>query len=465
MAKRIEIIFIANPPTGKNINIEIDYLTNNQFIGITTGVSFTLGATREETATRLFNYLTTYSYESWLSDIILISKEANKVYIDFDIEDFANLTFPILSTDTTAIQLTENVFNSVRDNIVLSRSPFNFVYEPDFLFDSVAVELKVYRGTKTTDAPLQSTFNLSKQVIQAGQNSISFEISKYLNDYCKSNIISFGGTGVNTSSSFDSVWCDAEVTAFYLNEPVGATTRQYLAIDGYGWHIQLYNPKLTKNVLTSITNHIVYRGSDYPLYFISSELVSITVNGVNVSFTLDTDINNQLIGFINIGAYVGNLNTFNVVFNYGDIVETHTFKVKDECRWDVYNCFFKNKYGFWQSIPFNLRNKQTISVESEDYMPIISSFGQYSLQSHNKKTFNIELKEVISCNTDFIPEHYNDVIEEMFASESVYLELNSQYLPVNLEKKSFEKKQRKFDKLIQYTMDFSYSFNKINQVI
>jgi hypothetical protein len=47
----------------------------------------------------------------------------------------------------------------------------------------------------------------------------------------------------------------------------------------------------------------------------------------------------------------------------------------------------------------------------------------------------------------------------------IYLELNGQYLPVNLVKKSLEKKQKVFDKLIQYGLDFEYSFNLINKVI
>ena len=69
-----------------------------------------------------------------------------------------------------------------------------------------------------------------------------------------------------------------------------------------------------------------------------------------------------------------------------------------------------------------------------------------------------------TCNTDNLPEYYNVLFDELMLSEFVYLENNGQYLPVNVNKKSFERKQRQFDKLIQYTMDFEYSFNKINQV-
>jgi hypothetical protein len=98
-------------------------------------------------------------------------------------------------------------------------------------------------------------------------------------------------------------------------------------------------------------------------------------------------------------------------------------------------------------------------------MPVVSVNGAYSLQSHNKKTYQPSAKEVITCNTDFLPEYYNDIIDEMMLSEFVYLENSGVYLPVNLNKKSYDKKTRTFDKLIQYTFDFEYSFNKMNTVI
>ena len=131
---------------------------------------------------------------------------------------------------------------------------------------------------------------------------------------------------------------------------------------------------------------------------------------------------------------------------------------------DDYNCFFKNKYGFWQSIPFNLRSKTTLNVESAEYSPIISTYGQYSLKSHNTKTYLPTSKEVITVNTDFLPEAYNALIDELFESEFVYLENEGEYLPVNLNKNSIDKKTKRFEKLIQYTLDFKYSFNKRNTV-
>ena len=227
------------------------------------------------------------------------------------------------------------------------------------------------------------------------------------------------------------------------------------------------NPKLQTNVLSSITNHIVYRYSDYPIYFVSEGLQSIKVGGVSQPFGLNPEFNNQLVSYINMNSYLEDEllgSPFLVRFTYETGNEDHYITVKDACKYPLYNCFFKNKYGVWQSIPFSLRNKQSFEVESSEYMPIISTFGEYSLQSHQQKTFNPNSKEKITCNTDYLPEYYNLLFDELMLSEFVYLENDGQYLPVNVNKKSFERKTRLFDKLIQYTMDFEYSFNKINQV-
>lgn len=468
MANRIEVRFLSNPTNLDNIVYTLDvpsefYNSTIYWQFLTTATTDTtteIKATTQLTIDAFYTTLSTYyASKGWVT----ITQVTGGIDIFINKSDAT--VYPYLGTagviTVAVVDVTVDPFT--RDNIILSRSPFNLSLQPTTVFDSVGVNLYLYRGTQTTDAPITQTYALSKSVIQAGQTTINFEISKYLNDYCKSNIPTFANL-VNTSTSYDSIWCDVELIAYYLGEELGTTTRQYLAIDGFGWHTELYNPKLTKNVLSSINTHYVYRGSNYPIYFVTKDLVSITADGDTIPFTLDTTINNQAIAYINLKDYYTYLNNFDIVFEYADTTETHSIVVKDECRYPIYNCFFKNKYGFWQSIPFNLRSKTTINVESTEYNPIVSTYGQYSLQSHNTKTYLPTSKEVITVNTDFLPEAYNALFDELFESEFVYLENEGEYLPVNLAKNSLEKKTKKFDKLIQYTLDFKYSFNKRNTV-
>lgn len=433
-----------------------------QFAAFLTAGKITIGATKAETVINLynflFNYYQPYSYVTVITNVdgadILINKS------DVTVSTVSVST----NVDLTYVDITPA--NITRDEIILSRSPYNVFIEPTVLFDSAEIEMRLYRGEFDVDKPNTPQFTLSNQVIKAGQTKINFEVAKFVNDYCKSNIPIFG-IGINTSTAFDSVWLETTLTAFYQGSNIGQQVKNFYAVDGFGYHTELMNPKLQTNVLSSITNHIVYRGSDYPIYFLTEGLQSIKVGGVSQPFGLNPEFNNQLVSYINMNSYTEDEllgSPFLVRFTYETGNEDHFITVKDACKYPLYNCFFKNKYGVWQSIPFSLRNKQSFEVESSEYMPIISTFGEYSLQSHQQKTFNPNAKEKITCNTDYLPEYYNLLFDELMVSEFVYLENDGQYLPVNINKKSFERKTRLFDKLIQYTMEFEYSFNKINQV-
>lgn len=449
-----------------NLAIPSEFITATnyqfQFAPVLTAGKITIGTTKAQTVINLYNFLVNYYQPYSYISVIL---DANGADILINKSDVTVSTVSVsTNVDLTYVDLTPAAIT--KDDIILSRSPYNVFIEPTVLFDSAEIEMRLYRGEFDVDKPNTPQFTLSNQVIKAGQTKINFEVAKFVNDYCKSNIPTFG-IGINTSTAFDSVWLETTLTAFYQGSNIGQQIKNFYAVDGFGYHIELMNPKLQTNVLSSITNHIVYRGSDYPIYFLSEGLETIKIAGVSQPFGLNPEFNNQLVSYINMNSYLEDeaLGDFFLVrFTYETGNEDHYITVKDACKYPLYNCFFKNKYGVWQSIPFNLRNKQSFEVESSEYMPVISTFGEYSLQSHQQKTFNPNAKEKITCNTDYLPEYYNVLFDELMLSEFVYLENDGQYLPVNINKKSFERKTRLFDKLIQYTMDFEYSFNKINQV-
>lgn len=390
--------------------------------------------------------------------------------------NYENANFVVALNNTSATVTTTNYYVAptipdpvipivLSDATILSRSPYNITVTPPILFDQIIMNLYLYKGHKTTDKPILPNYTLSKIVVYAGQPKISIEISKIINDFIKNNYTATLGGGSHALKLNDSTWIYAEMTMKYLGAPVYYINQTLFALDGFGYHTELANPIINKNVLSSIDKHTFYNGSLYPLYFKTKNLTTITVNGVSVPFSYSQNLSNQLVGMVNIGAYASTTGTFNAVFVYSTGTETHTFEVKDECKYPIINCTFKNKYGVWQNIPFNKLSKKTIDFESQDFMPIVSSFGSYSLNSHNKKTFLNNGKEKITVNTDFIGEHYNDLFKELMLSEFVYLEENGQVLPVNIVKKTFEKKTKLINKLIQYSMDFEYSFNLMNTII
>jgi len=381
-------------------------------------------------------------------------------FIDTDLwsitrEDF---TFPIEPTTIT-----------YEDKVILSRSPYFFKASPSVLYDSMALDIYIYRGEKTTDIPLLPTFQTSKSVIIAGQPTISIDVHKLVNDFVQNEFNQNVSLGVQTTNQLDTVWVYIDAGVYLEGVLLYNINQTLLALDGFGYHTQLANPEVDKKVLSSINNHIIYNNSKYPLYFVSKDLVSINafVDGVNtnVPFTLDENYNNQYIGYLDVSQYIGTDNFFDIEFEYTTETIIHSFKLENECRNDLINCIFKNKYGFWQKIPFNKLSKKSLNTETSDYNPIISDFGNYSLNQHNKKSYLTNGTQKVICNTDFLPESYNLLFNELMLSEQIYLEENDTILPVNIDTKSFNYKTKLKDKLIQYSMDFTYSFKTINNVV
>lgn len=349
--------------------------------------------------------------------------------------------------------------------IILSRSPYFFKATPTVLYDTMKLDIYIYRGHKVDNISTLPNFQASKSVIQAGQPVISIDIHKLVNDFVQNEFSQTISTGVQTTNQLDSVWVYIDAGIYLDGVLLNTIEETVLAVDGFGYHQELANPTVNKKVLSSINNHIIYNNSKYPLYFISKDLESITINGTTVPFTLDENYNNQYIGYVDVTQYAGVSTSFNAVFVYDTETVTHSFKLETECRNELINCIFKNKFGYWQKIPFNKLSKLSLDVESQDYTPFISYFGSYNLNQHNKRSYLTNGVEKIVVNTDFLPEEYNILFKELMLSEQIYLEQGATILPVNLNKKSFEYKTKLKNKLIQYSMDFEYSFKTINNIV
>lgn len=468
MVRKIDIVLEDNPTTGDSFAIKIEIIS--EFVVNTKVVNFetvpvalndvAIGSDIEETAENLFDHMTTAL--SFIPSIV-VTQNIDGITITITADEVTSETINIDGD----IEITHSdVGGSFYFENILSRSPYFVDISPTFDFDDAVLELKIYTGNYTDDIPATAQYTISKPAIQAGQESIVFDIHKIVNDFVKNGYNGLGITGSFTTSLLDSVWIEAVITANYLGSPIATVTRKYFAVDGFGYHTELANPPISNKILNSIDRHVVYKGINYPLYFKTADLASIMINGVSVPISFNTLISNQVIGYVNIRGYITDDEPFTAVFEYEDETITHYFTVATECKYDVCNIIFKNKFGFWQAIPFNKLSKKTIDIQSSDYIGIISNFGSYSLNRHNKTTYNVIGSEKITVNTDYITQNMNDIFTELMLSEFIYIEEEGENaLPVNLVSNTFEKKTKLNNKLIQYSMQFEYSYNLMNQVI
>lgn len=467
MGKRLNVILDSNPTNGVSffftVNVVSEYQTNF-FSGVfkTTPVNtddILIGVDTNATSTNLLTYLQTFT----VPDYITFSRTGNTVHCDINPDNSSEGNINISYSGTAGI-----TYEIINTNIelpltyALVRSTYSLRITPNVLFDTVTMEFFAYSGDVNT-MPILPNYQLSKQVVQLGQSTISFDINHLIKENTNPSIDNYLLAGLQPSQPDASCWVKYSALCFSDTNQVFDIDGTLLAMYGYGYFNEGFNPQLLSKVLISNNNQRHFRDEDNRLYFITDGLTSLEVNGDAIIVTANLDLNTDYIQSINLKDY----DTDDVItceFVYEDETRTITYDVLDGCRYPVINCVFINKFGFPQSFFLTLVNKITDEVNGEDYRGLTSNFGIYNTTDHQYSTFNLNGRSEIVCNTDYLNEIENENVKQMLLSEKKWFIENGEILPVNLESKSVAYKTQLNDKLIQYSFNFKYSFDIINNV-
>ena len=85
----------------------------------------------------------------------------------------------------------------------------------------------------------------------------------------------------------------------------------------------------------------------------------------------------------------------------------------------------------------------------------------YDTYVGSNKQFNFNGTQKITCNTGWVDENYFELIQDLLVSSVVLLD----DIPVTCKSTSSELKTQLKDRNINYTINFEYNFNLINDVI
>lgn len=138
-----------------------------------------------------------------------------------------------------------------------------------------------------------------------------------------------------------------------------------------------------------------------------------------------------------------------------------------EPKYDFLDVIFYNKYGALQIMPFHKKSVKSLNANSDSYKRNLMDFVSdptYNKEKHQIRQFHVTGKESITMNTGYIDESFNDVMKQLMLSEQVFVYDGNEVLPITLDTSSLQFKTSVNDKLINYTIDFSYAFNKINDI-
>jgi len=328
---------------------------------------------------------------------------------------------------------------------------------------SITLRLYIYSGTEGSYSENDLKYTLSKNII-SGQDNIILEIAELVRDYLE---INFDGTYTSHTKWVSAVvnYFDTEGEPYTYSNP---QTFNYIAFDGYGYFEDEINPELQRHALINSNN--IYLPEGYPgtLPIFAEGVGKVKIDSFDVEI-IDTGDSNQKIQYITIPADSSTIQ----VYDTDDTTILKTIKVINICepKFTPYKVIFQNKLGALQDLWFFKKTTESFSVTDETFKRNIINSGSvtYDLNESQNQRYNVNGKTKLKLNTGFIKEDMNQTIEELFLTENAWIDYSGNInepniLPIIPTTKSMTFKTSLNDRLTDYTIDFEFGFDKINNI-
>ena len=334
---------------------------------------------------------------------------------------------------------------------------------------SYTISIWVWQGSKVS-RPAQPEYSITKnnsQELTSGSDD-SVDIARMISDYIDVPPTSGSVTGVYDSNSTYWVQWSYKYTDVNGLEPTveGETTKLFSR--GYSYGFEGGNVEtVTDAVLFQGSEFSADRSSLYALPIALSETISTEVSidslpsgqiaYFNTNATTDDSTKLSSVAWINLSETTTD---DSVTLTVGGL-QVATIYIEDECKYEPLDIFFVNKLGSEQTFTFFKEKTSRLSVESSEFE---SDRGQPSLGNHQFVRYNVQARGEFSVFTGFIDESNNETIQQLLLSEKIWSYNGTSFTPLNIKTKSQEWKTQLNDKLINYKIDFEYSYNEINSI-
>ena len=347
--------------------------------------------------------------------------------------------------------------------MILSRSPFyiNTVLSSSFV-DSVKYTLDI-QARSGSALETQDTYELTKAKPSEAFTNLFLDISNLIRDFyvfAPFSITDLQTGGVQKARESEVLSVDiSTLESDSLGTPFTASNSTEECADGYGYFLEGQNTQPASKTLLSHRNYKM----DARGYFLFpfrqvTESEVLTVDSTPVAIPAnDTTLDKYNYLVINGSDYSGS-----VTIDYDG--ETTLIELIDECKYEVKEIQFVNRFGMVESIHFYKVKKDTVKVKSETFKNAYTNGVGYDTNRHQNKQYNKMSEMSFRMETGYLNEDYNQTIQELMESENVWLREGSVLSPVNVASESLELKTGIVDKLISYSIEFDYAFDLINNV-
>lgn len=355
-------------------------------------------------------------------------------------------------------------------NFIFARSPFLIdINEPNM----IGSKIDVFIGTGMS-LPMFPTYMLSKNSPSATNPRTVYNISPFIREKINHNVYQstynvFGGNAPTSQFS--------KVRVVRYNKTVSGMsildTTDYIALDGYGFYEEGYNPQLVPYFLPQGTYYYNY---DVNADFATEPLTRcghLNFEGDNGYYVRYTNLNSGSVFTSTIlqygiketpRVYSPNYADGNLVELFDDsnvLIATWYFRPIVECRYTPVVVDFVNKFGSWQREWMFKASFEQHEVKTTPYNLLQSNSVNYSVNQGQRRDFNINGQESIKVNSGNVNEIYYSTLLDLVLSERIMV--NGK--PAVIKSKSIAKLKDVNTKTFNYSLEFEYAFNTINNVI
>ena len=336
--------------------------------------------------------------------------------------------------------------------------------------ESYTLSIFIWNGLKASP-PATAKWIITKTNPTSSTGSDKVNISRLINDF-----IEFAPQSSVTTATIDAAnqwWVTTSV--FYENDATVQQATTSLFSLGFSYGEQGENvTSISSNTLLSkprmISGAIEYRADRNGVFTVpilvdestTTEITAISYpdNEINFSVTeAATTTSSELVQIMWLNVYDTTTDTYIEVKRAGSLVAT--IRIKDEVKYTPIDVMFQNKEGAQETITFFKERVDRLNITKETYE---SDSGQPSSGNHQYKDYNFQGKRGFTINSGFVDESYNDVFNELMLSKRVYVFLSGVFTPINIKSSSLEYKTRQRNRLLNYSIDYEYSYNEINNV-
>lgn len=356
------------------------------------------------------------------------------------------------------------------------------------------LNLWIYTGDFGSKDPLNPNYEIYKE-ITGSETTIIFEIGELVRDYTE---VLFTG---NYSTIKQSAWVEWQMTRTYDDDTVDDTlVGSAISFNGYGYFEDGVNPQLSSDVLISNTNIFHNCSSTDSLYVpllsgsegatkvtylneagvvIREEVISTTVTAIsadNNTYRVDDTIllsadmtyleseSSEITEEIIVPVDAREIR----ILLADGTTKTLYIKCIDCSKYEPYKVSFVNKFGVVQDIWFDKKRTDNLSVSKDSYKRNILNIGStgvtYSTNTASMFPHDVIGNKSLTMNTGYVTEDYNEVLQQLMLTEYAWIHEGGNITPIVPKTTSFTKKTSLNDKLINFTVEFDYAFDTINNI-